>query len=49
MYEMLYKPNFMHSVSIVGRFLLDIGNAHREALKWVLRYVNGIAGGINTP
>ena len=35
------RPNLAHAVSIVSRFMADPCQAHWEALKWVLRYVNG--------
>lgn len=35
------RPDLAHAVSIVSIFMADPGKAHWEALKWVLRYLNG--------
>ena len=35
------RPNLAHAIHIVKRFRADSGQAHWEALKQVLRYVNG--------
>lgn len=35
------RPNLAYGVSIVSRFMENPGQVHWEALKWVLRYLNG--------
>jgi ATP-binding cassette subfamily B (MDR/TAP) protein 1 len=35
------KPDLAHAVSIVSRFMSNPGQAHWNALKWILRYLNG--------
>lgn len=42
MYSMVCtKPDLAYSVSIVSRFMSNLGKDHWEALKWVLRYLKG--------
>ncbi len=41
------RPDLAYAVSIVSRFMANPGQAHWEALKWVLRYLNGsLKGGL---
>jgi len=35
------RPDLAHAVSVVSRFMVEPGQAHWEALKWILRYING--------
>jgi len=35
------KPDLAHVVSVVSRFMTNHERVHREALKWVLKYLNG--------
>jgi len=34
-------PNLAHVVSVVSKFMADLGRVHLETLKWVLGYLNG--------
>lgn len=36
------RPNIAHAVVVVSRFMGDLGKQYWEAVKWVLRYLNGI-------
>lgn len=35
------RPDLAHAISIIRRFMGDLGSAHWEAVKWTLRYLNG--------
>ena len=42
MYAMVCtRPDIAHAVGVVSRFLEDPGKEHREAVKWILRYLRG--------
>ena len=42
MYAMVStRPDIAHSVGVVGRFLVNPGKQHWEAVKWILRYLKG--------
>ncbi|KAL7145362.1 hypothetical protein ABFS83_07G077600 [Erythranthe nasuta] len=44
MYCMIYsRPDLAHAASVISKFMADPGQAHWEALKWTLRYMNGSA------
>jgi hypothetical protein len=36
------KPDLAHAVSVLSIFMSNPGQAHWNALKWILRYLNGI-------
>lgn len=41
-YEMVCsRPDLTHAISLVSRFMENPGRAHWEALKWIMRYLNG--------
>jgi ATP-binding cassette subfamily B (MDR/TAP) protein 1 len=35
------RPDIAHAVSMVSRFMCNLGQAHWSALKWIFRYLNG--------
>ena len=35
------RPNLSQAVSMVSRYMHDPGRSHWEAVKWILRYING--------
>ena len=42
MYSMVYsRPDLAHAISVVSRFMENLGRVHWEALKWLLRYIKG--------
>jgi len=42
MYAMVRtRPYLSHAVSVVTRYMHNPGRDHREAMKWILRYVKG--------
>jgi len=42
MYAMVCRrPNLSQAVSIISRYMHDPRKGHWEAVKWVLRYING--------
>ena len=42
MYSMVCnRPNLAYAVSMVSRFMANLGKQHWEVLKWVLRYLKG--------
>lgn len=42
MYGMICtRPDLAHVVSVVSKFMTEPVLAHLEALKWILRYLNG--------
>lgn len=38
------RPDLAHAVSVVSRFMANPGMTHWNALKWLLRYLNGSLG-----
>ena len=41
------RLDLAYAVSIVSRFMANLGIVHCQALKWVLRYLNGsLKGGL---
>ena len=45
MYAMVCtRPDLSYSVSLVSRFMANLGKAHWQALKWILRYIKGSIG-----
>ena len=44
MYAMVCtRPDIAHSVSLLSHYMSNPGRDHREALKWILRYLKGTA------
>ncbi|KAH9668177.1 hypothetical protein KPL70_021322 [Citrus sinensis] len=44
MYAMvLTRPDISHAVSVVSRYMANPGKEHWRAVKWILRYLSGIA------
>jgi hypothetical protein len=44
MYAMVCtRPDFAHAVGVVSRYMNNLGKEHWEAVKWILRYLRGIA------
>ena len=42
MYAMVYtRPDIVHAVGVVSRFMSRPGKQHWEAIKWILRYLKG--------
>ena len=42
MYAMVYtRPDIVHAVGVVSRFMSRPGKQHWEAAKWILRYLKG--------
>ena len=42
MYAMICtRPDLAHAVSVVSRFMSNLGKAHQEAVKWIMHYLNG--------
>src|SRR3954469_14090377 len=35
------KPDIAYAVSLVSRYMENPGKAHWQALKWILRFING--------
>ena len=35
------RPNIVHTVIVVSRFLSNLGNEHWHKVKWILRYLTG--------
>lgn len=35
------RPDLSHAISVVSRFMADLGIEHCQALKWILRYLRG--------
>ena len=35
------RPNIAYEVSFVSRYMVNHGKVHWQALKWILRYING--------
>ena len=41
-YSMVYSiPDLAHVISVVSRFMANLGRVHWEALKWLLTYIKG--------
>ena len=38
------RPGLSHAVIVVSRYMHNPGKDHREAVKWILRYVKGTVG-----
>ncbi|GKA11136.1 retrovirus-related pol polyprotein from transposon TNT 1-94 [Tanacetum coccineum] len=38
---MCTRPDIAHAVGVVSRFMSNLGREHREAVKWLLRYLKG--------
>ena len=42
MYAMIYtRPDLAYVVSIVSKYMADLGKDHWHALKWIMRYISG--------
>ncbi|OMO73383.1 Integrase, catalytic core [Corchorus capsularis] len=42
MYAMVCtRPDLAHAVSVISRFMSNPGKTHWEAVKWIMRYLNG--------
>ena len=42
MYSMICtRPDLAHSVSVVSRFMSNLGKQHWQGVKWILRYLRG--------
>lgn len=40
MYTMVCtRPNLAHAISVTSRYMLDHGEEHWQALKWILKYL----------
>lgn len=35
------RPNIVHAVEVVSRYMSNLGRQHWEAVKWILRYLRG--------
>jgi len=45
MYAMVCtRPDLAYSVSLVSKFMENLGKTHQQALKWILRYIKGSIG-----
>jgi len=41
------RPDLSYAISVISRFMPNPGQVHWQALKWVLRYLNGtLKGGL---
>ena len=38
------RPDLAHAVSTVSKYMANPGGEHWNAVKWIFRYLNGIAG-----
>ena len=44
MYAMVCsRPNLSHAVSVISRYMSNLGKEHWNAMKWIFRYLSGIA------
>jgi hypothetical protein len=44
MYAMVYKrPDIAHAMGVVSRYMNNPGKEHWEEVKWILKYLKGIA------
>lgn len=42
MYAMIYtRPNLAQVVSVVSKYMVNPGQQHWDAVKWILRYLKG--------
>lgn len=42
MYSMVCcRPDITYAMSLISRFMVNPGKIHWEAVKWVLKYING--------
>ena len=42
MYVMICtRPDIAYAVSLISRYMSNPGKAHWQALKWIIRYING--------
>jgi hypothetical protein len=42
MYAMVYtRPELAHAVSIVSRYMANLGREHWNGVKWIFRYLKG--------
>ena len=42
MYAMVcIRPDLAQAVSVVSKFLLNLGRSHWDAVKWIFRYLRG--------
>ena len=47
MYAMVCtRPDLSQAVSMVSRYMHDLGHGHWEAVKWILRYIKGTIDGL---
>jgi hypothetical protein len=37
------RPDIAHAVGVVSRYMNNLGKEHWEAVKWILKYLRGIA------
>lgn len=37
------RPDILHAVSVVSRYMANSGKTHWEAVTWILRYLKGTA------
>lgn len=45
MYAMVCThPDIAHGVSVVSRYMANLGKEHWQAVKWILRYLRGTSG-----
>ena len=45
MYAMVCtRPDLSQAISMISRYMHDLGRGHWEAVKWVLRYIKGTIG-----
>lgn len=45
MYAMVCtRPDIAFGVGVVSRYMGNLGKCHWEAVKWILRYLNGLVG-----
>ena len=35
------RPNISHAVSVVSRYMVDLGKEHWNVVKWIFRYITG--------
>lgn len=36
------KPYLAHALSVVSRYMANLGKTHQQDVKWILRYLNGL-------
>ena len=37
------RPDLAHAMSTISKYMKNLGREHRNAVKWIFRYLNGIA------